>query len=110
MDQPKDKKPLIEALEHFWSEALGRVSAAEDEANKLAHRVSQMAGLGQEEARRYARELAERLVSQRKQVEQNVEEGVKKSLQRFRVPSREEIVKLSARLDAVASRIEALSK
>lgn len=110
MDQPKDKKPLIEALEHFWSEALGRVSAAEDEANKLVQRVSQMAGWSQDEARRHARELSERLVSQRKQVEQNVEETVKSSLQRFRVPSRQEIEKLSARLDAVARRIEALSK
>ncbi len=105
MDQPKDKKPLIEALESFWSEALGRVSQAEDEANKLVQRLSQAAGWSQDEIKR----LSERLVAQRKQVETNVEETVKKSLQRVRVPSREELEKLSARLDAVARRIEALS-
>lgn len=34
MDQPKDKKPLIEALEKFWSEAMAKVSV--DDAVKKA--------------------------------------------------------------------------
>jgi hypothetical protein len=67
MDQPKDKKPLAEAVERFWSEAFGKVEAT-------------------------------------------VEETVKRSLLRVRAPSRDEVAKLSARLDAVARRLEALSK
>lgn len=110
MDQPKDKKPLIEALESFWSEASGRVSAAEDEAQKLVQKVSQMAGWSQDEVRRYARELAEKLVSQRRQVEAGIEETVKRSLQRVRAPSREEVEKLSLRLEEISRRIEALSR
>lgn len=110
MDQPKDKKPLIEALEAFWAEALGRVSQAEDEAQKLVQKVSQAAGWSQEEVRRHARDLSERLVAQRKQVEASVEDAVKKSLQKLKVPKREEVAQLSARLDAIAQRLEALSK
>jgi polyhydroxyalkanoate synthesis regulator phasin len=110
MDQPKDKKPLNEALEQFWSQALGRVTQAEDEARELVQRVSQMAGWSQDEVKRHARDLADRLLAQRRQVEANIEEAVQKSLQRVRAPSRVEIEKLSARLDAVARRIEALSR
>lgn len=107
MEQPRDKKPLIEALEAFWS---GRLSAAEDEAQKLVQKVSQMAGWSQDEVRRYARELSDRLVAQRRQVEAGIEEAVKRSLQRVRAPSREEVEKLSARLEEISRRIEALSK
>ena len=67
MDQPKDKKPLAEAVERFSSEAFGKVEAT-------------------------------------------VEEAVKRSLLRVRAPSRDEVARLSARLDAVARRLEGLSK
>jgi hypothetical protein len=65
MAEPKERKPLVEAVEEFWSEALARV-------------------------------------------ESKVEAAVKQSLQRVQAPTRDEVAKLSARLDALNKRIEAL--
>ncbi len=45
-----------------------------------------------------------------KELEKAVEDAVKKALSRVKVPTRDELQKLNARLDALAERIEALSK
>ena len=45
-----------------------------------------------------------------KELEKAVEEAVKKALSKVRVPKREELQQLNARLDALAERVEALSK
>lgn len=45
-----------------------------------------------------------------KELEKAVEDAVKKALSRVKVPTRDELQKLNARLDSLAERIEALSK
>jgi polyhydroxyalkanoate synthesis regulator phasin len=45
-----------------------------------------------------------------KELERAVEEAVKKALSKVKVPSREELKQLNTRLDALAERVEALSK
>jgi polyhydroxyalkanoate synthesis regulator phasin len=45
-----------------------------------------------------------------KELERAVEEAVKKALSRVKVPRREELQQLNARLDKLAERVEALSK
>jgi polyhydroxyalkanoate synthesis regulator phasin len=45
-----------------------------------------------------------------KELEKAVEEAVRKALSKVKVPKREELQQLNARLDALAERIEALSK
>ena len=56
------------------------------------------------------RDLSEKLAGQKKDVEKRLEETVHQALTRMRVPRKEEIAQLSARLDAVTRRVEALSK
>ncbi|MBK7860540.1 MAG: phasin family protein [Archangiaceae bacterium] len=45
-----------------------------------------------------------------KELEKAVEEAVKRALGKVKVPRREELQQLNQRLDALAQRIEALSK
>lgn len=45
-----------------------------------------------------------------KELERAVEEAVKKALSKVKVPRRDELQQLNARLDALAARLEALSK
>lgn len=45
-----------------------------------------------------------------KELERAVEEAVKKALSRVKMPRREELQQLNARIDKLAERVEALSK
>jgi polyhydroxyalkanoate synthesis regulator phasin len=104
-----DKKPL-EAFQQFWGQALVTLTGAEEEAARLLGRVQGLAGWSQEEARRQVREFSERLAGQRREIEKRVEDTVKQSVSRLRLPRHAEVSQLTTRLDALARRVENLSK
>jgi hypothetical protein len=106
----RERKPLGEYFEQVWGQALVAVSKAEEEASRAAQRVAEAAGWGQEELKRQGRELSERLIRQRRDLEHTLEEGVRRTLSRLRVPRREEIQDIQGRLDRVAARIDALGR
>lgn len=93
----------MEFFQQIWSQALTTVAGAEEEAQKLLSRIQ---GVSQEEARK----LSERLAGQRRDLEKRVDEVVKTSVSRLKVPRRDEVAQLNARLDALTRRIEALTK
>jgi polyhydroxyalkanoate synthesis regulator phasin len=93
----------MEFFQQIWSQALTTVAGAEEEAQKLLTRVQ---GVSQDEARK----LSERLAGQRKDLERRVEDVVKTSVARMKVPRREEIAQLNTRLEALTRRVEALTK
>lgn len=93
----------MEFFQQIWSQALTTVHGAEEEAQKL---LGKLQGISQEETRK----LQERLAGQRRDLERRVEEVVKTSVARLKVPRREEVAQLNARLDALTKRLETLSK
>lgn len=93
----------MEFFQQIWSQALTTVHGAEEEAQKLLGRLQ---GISQEETRK----LQERLAGQRKELERRVEEVVKTSVARLKVPRRDEVAQLNARLDALTRRLEGLQK
>jgi len=107
---PKDKRPVVEALERMWAQALTAMSSVEDEAARVVQRAQTVAGWSQDEVRRQMGELAERLAAQRKELEHGLEERVRGALQRLRVPKREEVQALTTRVDRVAERLERLER
>ncbi len=103
--------PDIQTLfKEAWSNALAGVNAAEQEAEKVLARIADVAGFSPEDVRRQAREFGERLANQRREVERAVDDAVRRAANRFRIPSREDIEALQRRLDAVAQRVDELSK
>ncbi len=104
------KHPLAETFERVWSQALLAVSTAEDEAARTVQRIAELAGWNQEEMVRQGRLLTERLVGHRRALEHNVEDGVRRALQHFRVPRREQLQDIEARLERLAARIDALGQ
>lgn len=93
----------MEFFQQIWSQALTTVQGAEGEAQKV---IARLQGVSQEEAKR----LSERLATQRKELERRVEDVVKTSVGRLKLPRREEIAQLQTRVDALVKRVEALSK
>ena len=107
---PKDRRPVVEALERMWAQAVTAVSSVEDEAARVVQRAQTVAGWSQDEVRRQMSDLAERLAAQRRELEQGLEERVRGALQRLRVPKREEVQALTARVERVAERLEKLEQ
>jgi polyhydroxyalkanoate synthesis regulator phasin len=108
--QPEERKSVTEFFHQVWGNALTAVTGAEEEANKLLSKLPWAAGWTPEEARKQVRELSERLVAQRKDMERRLEEAVKTSLKTVQVPRRDELKELSARVDELARRVESLAK
>ena len=109
-----------EMFKGAWSQALAGVTAAEQGAEKVIGRVADAAGFSPEDVRRRARELGERLKSQRagledrlqtqrKELEKAIDDGVKKAASRLRVPTKGDIDAIERRLDAISARLDALA-
>jgi polyhydroxyalkanoate synthesis regulator phasin len=109
-EAPREKHPVAEAFERVWSQALVAVSTAEEEVNRTLQRVAATAGWSQDEVKRHAREFTEKLVSHRRDLERNVEEAVRSTISRLKVPRREELQDFEARLSRLAERIDALGR
>ena len=107
---PRDRRPVVEALERMWAQAVTAMSSVEDEAARVVQRAQTVAGWSQDEVRRQMTDLAERLAAQRRELEQGLEERVRNALTRLRVPRREEVQALTARVDRVAERLEKLER
>ncbi|EPX55835.1 hypothetical protein D187_008396 [Cystobacter fuscus DSM 2262] len=104
------KYPLAETFERVWSQALLAVSTAEDEATRCAQRVADLAGWSQDEVVRQGRLLTDRLTGHRKDLEHNVEEGVRRALSGIMIPRRDQIQDIESRLIRLAERIDAMGQ
>jgi polyhydroxyalkanoate synthesis regulator phasin len=101
---------IREIFKEAWSQALAGVNAAEQEAEKVFSRLADVAGLSTDEVKRHAREFGERLTTQRREVEKAIDDAVRTAASRFRIPTQEDLDALRKRLDAVAEKVDALSK
>ena len=108
MNEVKEKRPLNDVVERMWAQALVTVSSVEEEAAQVVQRLQAVAGWSQDEMRRQVAEVSERLTSQRQTLEKGIEEGVRRAVARLRVPRREQIQALQARLDRLAARLDKL--
>jgi|SRR5450755_2492900 polyhydroxyalkanoate synthesis regulator phasin len=106
--EAKEKRPLSDVVERMWAQALVAVSSVEEEAAQLVQRLQAAAGWSQDEVRRQVTEVSERLASQRNALEKNIEEGVRRAVSRLKVPRREQIQALQARLDRLSARLDKL--
>ena len=92
-----------------WSQALLGINAAEQEAEKVMAKIADAAGFTPDDVRRQARDFAERLQSQRKEIERSIDDAVKRATNRFRLPSRDELEALRQRVEAVSARVDAIA-
>ena len=101
---------LRETFREAWSSALAGVNAAEAEAEKVLGKLADAAGFSPDDVKRHAREFGERLTTQRRDLERAIDDAVKRTANRFRIPTQADIEALQRRVDAVAAKVEALSK
>jgi polyhydroxyalkanoate synthesis regulator phasin len=101
---------LQEMFQEAWSHALAGATAAEQEAEKVFNKVADVAGFSPEDVRRHARDFAERLKAQRKELEKSIDEGVKRAANRLQVPTKSDLDAIEQRLTALSTKVEELAK
>ena len=101
---------IRETFKAAWSSALAGVNAAEAEAEKVLGKLADAAGFSPEDVKRHAREFGERLSTQRKDLEKAIDDAVRRTANRFRIPTQADIEALTKRVDEVSARLEALSQ
>jgi poly(hydroxyalkanoate) granule-associated protein len=101
---------IQQIFKEAWSNALAGVNAAEQEAEKVLNKIADAAGFSPEDVKRHAREFGERLTVQRREIEKTIDDAVRRTVNRFRIPSREDLDALQKRLDSIADKVEALAK
>jgi poly(hydroxyalkanoate) granule-associated protein len=101
---------IQDLFKEAWSSALAGVNAAEQEAEKVLTKLADAAGFSRDDVKRHAREFGERLTVQRREIEKAIDDAVRRTANRFRVPTQADIEALQRRVDAVAQRVEALAK
>jgi polyhydroxyalkanoate synthesis regulator phasin len=106
VDDGGERRRVGEVIREAWSQALVAVSATEEEVQKIVGRVTAWVEMGPEEARRLGAELSDRLRKERDELESSLDLAVRRALTPFRLPSREELNALTARLGALDLRIE----
>jgi poly(hydroxyalkanoate) granule-associated protein len=99
-----------ETFKEAWTQALVGLNAAEQEAEKVISKIADAAGFTPDDVRRHAREFAERLQSQRKEIERTIDEAVKRAASRFKLPTREEVDALRQRVESIAAKVDALAQ
>ena len=97
---------IQDMFKEAWSSALAGVNAAEVEAEKVLGKL----GFSPDDVKRHAREFGERLTGQRRDLEKAIDEAVKRTANRFRVPTQADLAALQKRVDEVAARVEALAQ
>jgi polyhydroxyalkanoate synthesis regulator phasin len=101
---------LRDTFREAWSSALAGVNAAEAEAEKVLGKLADAAGFSPDDVKRHAREFGERLTTQRHDLERAIDDAVKRTANRFRIPTQADIEALQKRVDAVAAKVEAIAK
>lgn len=123
-DKGKKKKDRVaelgEAAHQIWLAGLGAVAAAEEEGGKLfrslvargAHfeeRVAEPLGRARGRVREAVDETRQRASDAASSVERHFDEGVGDAMRRLGLPARDELRKLSRRIEELAERLEELA-
>jgi polyhydroxyalkanoate synthesis regulator phasin len=99
-----------ETFKEAWSQALVGLNAAEQEAERVIGKIADAAGFTPDDVRRHVRDFAERLQTQRKEIERSIDDAVRRAASRFKLPTHEELDALRQRVEAVAARVDALAR
>ncbi|HTP25920.1 MAG TPA: phasin family protein [Anaeromyxobacteraceae bacterium] len=101
---------IRETFREAWANALGSLNAAEQGAEKMIAKISAVGWLRPDELRQHARDIADLLQDQGKEFQDAIGHAVKRAASPFQLPTRVELDALRRRVDAIAARVEALTR
>jgi polyhydroxyalkanoate synthesis regulator phasin len=104
------ERPFFGRIKDAWRDTVGAYATDEGETRNLVKRLVEFGTLSAEEARQLLSEATERVEKNRRELDNQVEESIKRAASRLTVPSPEEIKELNRRVAEAESRIAALEK
>ncbi len=112
----KEKKPetlaegskaLMEALRKLLLASIGVAVLAQEEAQVLVNRLVEKGQIAQEDGKKLMEDLRTR---RREHLEKAIDARIEKALERFQIPTKGEIDKLSRKINDLSKKIDELKK
>jgi len=100
---------LRAVVQESWSRAVLAASSVEEQAQQLVSRIAQAfqgGVLSPEGLQGLLAEVTGKLKEQRQQLQSQVEDAVRRGIERLRLPSRADLMALSARIEEMERKID----
>ncbi len=104
--EPKGKTTRKSLAKDIWLAALGACSLAEEEATAFVKKLVERGSLSGEEGKNLLDELKAKLKSGGGDIGRLLEIGVSKTLERFNIPSKDEIRELTRKVDELVKKMD----
>lgn len=104
----EDRSSFLGRLQSAWRDTVGNYATDEGATRNLFHRLADFGNITGEEARRLITDTQGRIEQNKKELEQRVEESLKRATSHLTPPSADEIDELERKVAEIESRIAAL--
>ncbi|MEW6369128.1 MAG: phasin family protein [Acidobacteriota bacterium] len=106
----EDKKTTVSGVvRDLWLATLGAFSLAEEEVNKFVKRLVDRGSISQDEGKKIIQEMKNKVKKNRSDFTKLIEDGVSTALEKLNIPSKEEVVELTKKVDELTRKIDAFS-
>lgn len=105
-----ERRPMVETLRKIMLASIGAVALAQEELEDFVNRLVERGEIAEKDARKLIRDMRERRKKEAAKAEDVLEKQVEQILSRMSIPTKSDIEALSAKISALADKVEELKK
>lgn len=105
-----ERRPMVETLRKIMLASIGAVALAQEELEDFVNRLVERGEIAEKDARKLIRDMRERRKKEAAKAEDVLEKQVEQILSRMSIPTKSDIESLSAKISALADKVEELKK
>jgi polyhydroxyalkanoate synthesis regulator phasin len=107
-DVDDDREGFVGRIQHAWQQTIGNYATDDGETKNLFSRLADFGALSRDEAVGLLDDVKARIEENRRELDERVEESIKRATSRMTIPSPGEIEALQARVDELESQVSKL--
>lgn len=108
--ETKDRKSLLEPVRKVLLASVGAVALAQEEVEDFVNRLVERGEIAEKDGRKLIRDLMERRRKEAKKAEEELDKRIEEILDRMNIPSKSDIQALSAKIAALAEKVDELKQ
>ena len=105
-----ERSSLLEMSRKVLLAGVGAVALAQDEIEEFVNKLVERGQIAEKDGRKLIRDLIERRKKETKKAERDLDKRVEELLHRLNIPSKADIEALSAKIAALANKVDELKK
>jgi poly(hydroxyalkanoate) granule-associated protein len=106
----QERSPLLDAARKVLLASVGAMALAQDEVEDFVNRLVERGEIAEKDGKKLVRDLMERRKKETQKAEKELDKRVEELLHRMNVPTKADIEALSAKIAALANKVDELKK